>query len=247
MEKSREQLYVQTYLAMCDMHYYSHNIADYRKDTLGLTLIEHGAYRQLLDQYYLDEKPLPLDEEILYRLVNARNQDEKYAVRYAIKSFFTQTEDGYVHGRCAAEIKAYKAKSEQQSRAGKASAAKRSTVVQQSSNGRSTDVQPTINQEPRTIYKGKSDRFEDFWKVWPSGERKVSKASCKAKWEKEGLDETADKIIAHVEKMKLTDQWIRGFEPMPATYINQKRYLDADDVDTQVGLPPNMLRKPLTR
>ena len=59
------------------MHYYSHNIADYRKDTMGLSLIEHGAYRQLLDQYYLDEKPLPLDEEILYRLVNARNQDEK--------------------------------------------------------------------------------------------------------------------------------------------------------------------------
>ena len=94
MEKSREQLYVQTYLAMCDMHYYSHNIADYRKDTLGLTLIEHGAYRQLLDQYYLDEKPLPLDEEILYSLVNARNQDEKYAVRYAIKCFFTETKDG---------------------------------------------------------------------------------------------------------------------------------------------------------
>lgn len=132
------------------MHYYSHNIADYRKDTLGLTLIEHGAYRQLLDQYYLDEKPLPLDEEILYRLVNARNQDEKYAVRYAIKSFFTKTEDGYVHGRCAAEIEAYKAKSDQQSRAGKASAAKRATNVQQAFNERSTDVQPTINQEPRT-------------------------------------------------------------------------------------------------
>jgi hypothetical protein len=41
----------------------------------------------------------------------------------------------------------------------------------------------------------------------------------------------------------MTNQWTQGFEPMPATYINQKRYLDADDVDTQAGVPPNMLRK----
>lgn len=230
------------------MHYYSHNIADYRKDTLGLTLIEHGAYRQLLDQYYLDEKPLPLDDETLYRLINARSQDEKYAVRYAIKSFFTQTEDGYVHGRCAAEIEAYKAKSDQQSRAGKASAAaKRAAKEQQTINGRSTDVQPTINHKTINQFIGKSLRFEDFWKAWPSGERKVGKAALKSKWEKEGLDEIADKIINHVERMKLTDQWTRGFEPMPATYINQKRYLDADDIDTKAGVPINMIRKPLTR
>jgi uncharacterized protein YdaU (DUF1376 family) len=244
MEKSRDQHYGQTYLAMCNMHYYSHNIADYRKDTLGLTLIEHGAYRQLLDQYYLDEKPLPLDEETLYRLVNARNQDEKYAVRYAIKSFFSQTEDGYVHGRCEATIRAYKKTSSDNSKAGKASALKakqrkaEATTVEQPCN------QPiTNNHKPVTTYKGKSVRFEDFWKVWPSGERKVAKAACKSKWEEKGLDEIADKIIGHVEKMKVTDQWTRGFEPMPATYLNQKRYLDADDVDTKAGMPPNMLRK----
>ena len=37
------------------MHYYQHNIADYRKDTIHLTLLEHGVYRQLLDQYYLTQ------------------------------------------------------------------------------------------------------------------------------------------------------------------------------------------------
>ena len=184
------------------MHYYSHNIADYRKDTLGLTLIEHGAYRQLLDQYYLDEKPLPKDDDTLYRLVNARNQDEKYAVRYAIKSFFTETEDGYVHGRCETTIKAYQKTRSNNSKAGKASALKAKLRKEMATSVEQPINQPInqepINQEPKNIYKGKSVRFDEFWSVWPSGERKVAKAVCKSKWEDKGLDEIADKIISHV-------------------------------------------------
>ena len=63
------------------MHYYQYNIADYRKDTTHLSLLEHGCYRQLLDQYYLDEKPLPADEDKLFRLFNARTEDEKQAIQ----------------------------------------------------------------------------------------------------------------------------------------------------------------------
>jgi Protein of unknown function (DUF1376) len=40
------------------MYYYQHHIGDYRKDTSHLSLIEHGIYRQLLDLYYITEKPL---------------------------------------------------------------------------------------------------------------------------------------------------------------------------------------------
>lgn len=136
------------------MHYYSHNIADYRKDTMGLSILEHGAYRQLLDQYYLDEKPLPLDEEILYRLVNARNQDEKYAVRFAIKAFFTKTEDGYVHGRCEATIKAYHKTVEIASKAGKASALKAKQRKEEATGVERPINQPiTINHKPVTNKK----------------------------------------------------------------------------------------------
>ena len=74
------------------MHYYQHNIADYRKDTTHLTLLEHGCYRQLLDQFYLDETPLPLEEDKLFRLFNARTEDEKNAIRNVINDFWTKTE-----------------------------------------------------------------------------------------------------------------------------------------------------------
>jgi len=40
------------------LHYYTFNIGDYRRDTGHLSLLEHGIYRQLIDSYYLSEKPI---------------------------------------------------------------------------------------------------------------------------------------------------------------------------------------------
>ena len=118
------------------MHYYQYNIADYRKDTTHLTLLEHGCYRQLLDQYYLDEKPLPADEDKLFRLFNARTEDEKQAMRNVLLDFWTKTEAGYVQGRSDREIQTYKERLEIASKAGRKSADLRAN-----SNGRSTGVE----------------------------------------------------------------------------------------------------------
>ena len=101
------------------MHYYQYNIADYRKDTTHLSLLEHGCYRQLLDQYYLDEKPLPSDEDKLFRLFNARSEDEKTAIRNVLNDFWTKTEAGYVQGRSKTEIELYKDRLETASKSAK--------------------------------------------------------------------------------------------------------------------------------
>ena len=73
------------------MHYYQHNISDYRADTGHLTLLEHGCYHQLLDQYYLNEEPLPLDINKIFRLLTARTEDEKNAIQNVLKDFFIKT------------------------------------------------------------------------------------------------------------------------------------------------------------
>ena len=122
------------------MHYYQHNIADYRKDTIHLSLLEHGCYRQLIDQYYLNEEPLPLDLTRVFRLLNARSDDEQTAIKNVINDFFTETENGFIHTRCDLEIQYYRDRIELASKAGKASAVKRKT------NDRATDVQQTFNQ-----------------------------------------------------------------------------------------------------
>ena len=94
------------------MHYYKKNIGDYRSATAHLSLLEHGVYNWLLDTYYLNEKPLPLNERELFRLALARTEEEKNAVRDILAEFFMETENGWVHNRCESEVKAYHAKAE---------------------------------------------------------------------------------------------------------------------------------------
>ena len=92
------------------MHYYQFNIADYRKDTAHLTLLEHGIYRQLLDSYYLDEKPI--ETKSVMRRLQIATDEEKKAFENVLSDFFTLSECGnfYTHKRIEAEIAKYKSR-----------------------------------------------------------------------------------------------------------------------------------------
>lgn len=71
-------------------------------------------------------------------------------------------------------------------------------------------------------------RFPEFWEAWPSTPRKVAKAECEKRWKARGLDEHAEAIVAHVAAMRGTEQWQKGFEPAPLTYLNQRRWEDGE-------------------
>ena len=68
--------------------------------------------------------------------------------------------------------------------------------------------------------------FDGWWKSWPAGQRKVAKQQCINKWAKFGCANNAGHIQAHTEWMQTQDDWLRGFVPMPVTYLNQQRWLD---------------------
>lgn len=103
------------------MHHYPHHIGDYRRDTMHLTMIEHGAYRQLLDMYYLHEKPIPTETSRLFRLLCARFEEEQNAVLSVLNEFFKVDEQAktWVHERCESEIQAYKLRAEASKENGK--------------------------------------------------------------------------------------------------------------------------------
>ncbi|MGT2495032.1 DUF1376 domain-containing protein [Cupriavidus basilensis] len=70
------------------MNYYERHIGDYIRDTVGLSMLEDGAYGRLLDQLYQTEKPLPLDRKEVYRMARATSATERKAVDYVVGKFF---------------------------------------------------------------------------------------------------------------------------------------------------------------
>ena len=90
------------------MNFYKRWIGDYMRDTSHLSLIEHGAYTKLLDQYYASGKPLPKDLIALYRITGCQDMNEKMAIEKIANEFFPVTVDGLRHNsRADTEIAQY--------------------------------------------------------------------------------------------------------------------------------------------
>lgn len=79
------------------MNYYKHYLGDYARDTAHLSLLEHGAYRVLLDTYYATERSLPADKASLYRICKAFSAAERKAVDAVAEQFFPLNGDGSRH------------------------------------------------------------------------------------------------------------------------------------------------------
>lgn len=179
------------------MHYYQHSIGDYRRDTMHLSLLEHGVYRQLLDLYYLNE--CELDANAL-RLICARSAEEIQAAETILNEFFVKTETGYKHTRCDKEIDKFHNKSLK----AKASAdarwqGKSDTKTNENANAMRTHSEGNANHKPITnnqLYTppiGES-LLKDFLQV-----RKAKKAGA--------LTETAFNAIAkEAVKAKMTTE-----------------------------------------
>jgi len=87
-----------------NMAWYPHFMADYESDTQHLSLMEHGAYRLLLDYYYKRKKPLPANASLLHRVCRAFADEEQAAVQSVLDQFFVQKKDGWHQKRADAEI-----------------------------------------------------------------------------------------------------------------------------------------------
>jgi uncharacterized protein YdaU (DUF1376 family) len=199
------------------LHYYTHNIGDYRRDTAHLSLLEHGVYRQLLDQYYLNEEPITLDLDKLHRYLSIKTEEEKIALTNVLQDFFIKAEDGYVHKRCDDTIQEYQGKIEKASKAAKIRWGKQTECE------RIPDAMQTNNHKPLTKnHKPDYDiQFDAFWIMYP---KKVGKEAARKAWLKNKPD--IDSVIKAIQWQEVSSQWKKGFIPNPSTYINQHRWLD---------------------
>lgn len=124
------------------MNFYPFHIGDYASHTRHLSLIEDLAYRRLIDAYYLAEKPLNGQADLIARSIGMREYKEE--VEYVLALFFENTEKGYVNKRADEEIAKYQAKADSARNANRIKLEKISAL-------KSEPIQTvTKNQEPLT-------------------------------------------------------------------------------------------------
>lgn len=91
-------------------------------------------------------------------------------------------------------------------------------------------VQPTAAPRSTALH------FDRFWTAYPN---KKGKKDAERHWRREGCDDVADDLIAHVRMMMAQDDgWRRGYAPMGSTYLNGRRW-----EDIPLGPPKDRLSK----
>jgi hypothetical protein len=73
--------------------------------------------------------------------------------------------------------------------------------------------------------------FAEFWKTWPSNDRKQAKGKCLEAWKKAHAERDAALILAHVESLKTSASWKEKggqFIPAPLVYLNNRRWEGAE-------------------
>ena len=195
------------------MHYYQFNIGDYMSHTRHLSLLEDLAYRRLLDEYYLHERPLNSGLTGIARQIGMREHED--VVIYILESFFVMKEElmGWTNTRCDHEIQQYRERLSNASKAGKASAERRS-------NARSTPVQ--LNKKHKPITNNRVEAPDGVSpKVWESfvDARKAKKAPI------------TELVIADIKKQAalagwtldaaLTETVIRGWRSFKAEWVTK--------------------------
>ena len=99
---------------------------------------------------------------------------------------------------------------------------------------------PFIENEESTNTDINTDSlFNRFWTAYPA--KKAKPAALKAFNRLKASEELTNQILADIEKQKASEQWQKNggqFIPMPATYLNQRRWED----EAETAELPNILK-----
>lgn len=96
------------------MHFYNFNINDFNSSTRHLSHLERALYRDLIDMYYQNERPIRDDFDNLCRKLIAKSDEEKQALQNVLNDFFVikklkgDKAPCWHHNRIDRELKKYK-------------------------------------------------------------------------------------------------------------------------------------------
>lgn len=231
------------------MNFYAFHLGDYASATAHLSWDEDMAYRRLIDAYYQRESPLPLERRMVYRLARAATEEQRFAIDSVLEEFFVETEEGYRHYRCDAEIDATASKRAKASNSAKVRWAKENANAMRTHSERNANASdkaceriengcegnapnpipnPIPNKTKTLVHENPcTDTFELFWQRYP---RKTAKQNALKAWEKIRPDQPLFEVItAAVKIQSQSEAWVKdggSFIPHAATWLNGKRWED---------------------
>ena len=135
------------------MNHYPRHIGDYIRDTVGLTMMQDGAYTRLLDQYYATGRPIPLDSAAIYRMTRAMTRQEQAAVESVLVIYFERRDDGWHQKRVDRELASYSERSAIASASASARWSKRNAnaMPMQCEGNANQNQNQNQNQEPKPV------------------------------------------------------------------------------------------------
>lgn len=158
-------------------HWYPRYSGDYRAKTAGLSLIQHGAYTLLLDEYYNTGKPLDANASVLHRICSALALEEQEAINFVLSRFFVLTDKGYINKRAEEELAKRMDISEKRKYAANLRHAKdlqtpcktdaNASAIAYTSTSTSTSTSKTTTK-PRKNKNIYTQEFENLWKIYGS-------------------------------------------------------------------------------
>ncbi len=92
---------------------------------------------------------------------------------------------------------------------------------------RTSDTYSALRAPGATGDTDSTPGFERFWQAWPAGHRKRGRKTALAAWKTHHLEAKTEMIVADVlHRAQHDEQWLRGFAPMPQTYLRGARWED---------------------
>jgi uncharacterized protein YdaU (DUF1376 family) len=141
------------------MNYYQRHIGDYARDAGHLTMLEHGAYTLLLDNYYVSEKGIP-DNEDLCKLMRAKTEEEKAALNYVLSKFFVLKKGCWVNNRVEEELRKANKKIKSAKLNGQIGGRPKSKKINENDDVFKKNVAAKNQDGLGDIYHGASDKIE---------------------------------------------------------------------------------------
>lgn len=226
------------------MHSYQFHIGDYIKSAGHLSLLEDLAYRRLLDFYYDKESSIPNDIPMLSRRLRIGSDE----IQTVLNEFFFLDENHWKNERCDHEISKYHEWIEKQRSNGKLGGRPKKTQAFPNANPNETQTEPkksltvnhkplTINQEPHNNTSAKKPALDNgFEKLWTAYPKKIGKGAAEKAFKNAKINGHLPYVLAALDRQKGSAQWTKDggqFIPNPATWINQKRWLDEPEQPKQ--------------